>query len=52
MKISRFFKTIFMTDFIGSGLLIAIKEFLNQKKQLIILLKKEKLVHDLEVNMH
>jgi NADH-quinone oxidoreductase subunit I len=50
MKLSRFFKTIFMTDFVG-GLLIAIKEFLNQKKQLIILLKKEKLAHDLEVNM-
>jgi len=42
MKISRFFKTIFMTDFIG-GLTIAIKElFKSKKKQLIILLKKEK----------
>ena len=41
MKITRFFKTIFMTDFIG-GLLIAIKELLDQKL-LIIHLKKEKI---------
>ena len=38
-----------MIDFVG-GLLIAIKEFLNQKKQSIILLKKEKLAQDLEVS--
>ena len=31
MKISRFFKTILMTDFI-SGLFIAIKEFFRPKK--------------------
>ncbi len=31
MKISRFFKTILMTDFIG-GLYIAIKELFNSKK--------------------
>ena len=31
MKISRFFKTIFMTDFVG-GLLIAIKELFKSKK--------------------
>ena len=31
MKISRFFKTILMTDFI-SGLLIAIKEIFKSKK--------------------
>ena len=47
MKITRFFKTIFMTDFIG-GLLIAIKELLDQKKLLIIHSKKEKLVQDTE----
>ena len=39
-----------MTDFVG-GLFIAIKEFLNQKKQSIIHLKKEKLAQDLEVSM-
>ena len=50
MKITRFFKTILMTDFIR-GLFIAIKEFLNQKKLLIIHLKKEKLAQDLEVSM-
>ena len=49
MKITRFFKTILMTDFI-SGLLIAIKELLKSKKTSITLLKKEKLVQDLEVN--
>ena len=31
MKISRFFKTIFMTDFLA-GLLIAIKELFKSKK--------------------
>ena len=31
MKITRFFKTIFMTDFVG-GLLIAIKELFKSKK--------------------
>ncbi len=31
MNISRFFKTIFMTDFLG-GLLMAIKEFFKPKK--------------------
>ena len=31
MKITRFFKTILMTDFI-SGLFIAVKELLNLKK--------------------
>ena len=31
MKLSRFFKTIFMTDFIG-GLAIAIKELFKSKK--------------------
>ena len=31
MKISRFFKTIFMTDFAG-GLLIAVKEIFKSKK--------------------
>ena len=31
MKLSRFFKTIFMTDFVG-GLLIAIKELFKSKK--------------------
>ena len=41
MKIIRIIKTVFMTDFVG-GLFIAIKQFLNQKKQLIIHLKKEK----------
>ena len=51
MKLSRFFKTIFMTDFAG-GLLLRSKRYLNQKKQSIILLKKEKLVLDLEENMH
>ena len=50
MKITRFFKTILMTDFIG-GIFIAIKELLNLKKLLIIHLKKEKLVQDIEVNM-
>jgi hypothetical protein len=41
MKLSRFFKTIFMTDFVG-GLLIAIKELFKSKKTLIIHLKKVK----------
>ena len=40
MKISRIFKTIFLLDFLG-GLILLLKKFLNQKKQLIILLKKE-----------
>ncbi len=31
MKISRFFKTIFMTDFLG-GLFMALKEFFKPKK--------------------
>ena len=31
MKLSRLFKTVFMTDFIG-GLLIAIKELFKSKK--------------------
>ena len=31
MKLSRFFKTIFMTDFVG-GLIIAIKEIFKPKK--------------------
>jgi hypothetical protein len=31
MKLSRFFKTIFMTDFVG-GLFIAIKEIFKSKK--------------------
>ena len=31
MKLSRFFKTIFMTDFVG-GLLIAIRELFKSKK--------------------
>ena len=31
MKLSRFFKTIFMTDFL-SGLMIAIKEVFKAKK--------------------
>jgi len=51
MKINRFLKTVLMADFI-SGLLIAIKKFLNQKKLLIILLKKEKLALDLEGSTH
>ena len=51
MKISRFLKTIFMTDFEVDYLLL-LKKFLNQKKLLITHLKKEKLVHDLEVSMH
>ena len=50
MKITRFFKTILMTDFIG-GLFKAIKKFLNLKKLLIIHLKKEKLAQDIEENM-
>ena len=50
MKVTRFFKTILMTDFIG-GLLLLLKKFLNQKKLSIILLKKEKLAQDLEVSM-
>ena len=41
MKISRFLKTILMTDFI-SGLFIALKELFKSKRQLIIHLKKEK----------
>ena len=41
MKLSRFFKTIFMTDFVG-GLIIAIKEIFKSKKLSIILSKKEK----------
>jgi len=51
MKLSRFFKTIFMTDFAG-GLFIAIKEIFKSKKTIIIHLKKEKLVLDLEESMH
>ena len=51
MKIRRLFKTILMLDFI-TGLLIAIKETFNPKRLLIIHLKKEKLVLDLEVSMH
>ena len=50
MKISRFFKTIFMLDFFG-GLIIALRELFKKKKQSTIHLKKEKLVQDLEVNM-
>ncbi len=49
MNISRFFKTIFMTDFLG-GLFMALKEFFKPKKQLIIHLRKVKLVQDLEEN--
>ena len=51
MKISRFFKTILLLDFL-SGLLIAIKEIFKDKKTINYLLKKEKLAQDLEVNMH
>ena len=50
MKITRYIKTILMTDFVG-GLLIAIKELFKSKKLLTILLKKEKLAQDLEANM-
>ena len=50
MKITRFLKTILMIDFI-SGLLMAIKEIFKPKKQLIILLKKEKLVQGIEGSM-
>ena len=50
MKITRFIKTILMIDFVG-GLLIAIKELFKSKKLSTILLKKEKLAQDLEVNM-
>ena len=50
MKITRFFKTILMADFIG-GLFIAVKENLNQKKQSIIHLKKVKLAQDTGANM-
>jgi hypothetical protein len=51
MKLSRFLKTIFMTDFVG-GLFIAIKELFKSKKQSTIHSKKEKLALDLEVSMH
>jgi formate hydrogenlyase subunit 6/NADH:ubiquinone oxidoreductase subunit I len=51
MKLSRFFKTIFMTDFVG-GLLIATKELFKPKKTINYPLKKVKLAHVLEVNMH
>ena len=51
MKITRFLKTILMTDFI-SGLFIAIKELFKSKKLLIIHSRKEKLVQDTEGNMH
>ena len=50
MKITRFLKTVFLMDFI-SGMLIAIKEISNQKKQLITHMKKDHLAHGLEVNM-
>ena len=50
MKISRIFKTIFLLDFLA-GLKIALREVFKSKKQLTILLKKEKLAHVLEVNM-
>ena len=38
MKITRFFKTIFMTDFLG-GLFIAIKEIFKSKKAVLLLFK-------------
>ena len=50
MKFSRIIKTVFMADF-AAGLLIALKKYLSLKKLLIILLKKEKSVHDLEESM-
>ena len=50
MKITRFFKTILMIDFI-TGLLIALRELFRPKKQLIIHLKKAKLVLDIEESM-
>ena len=50
MKISRIFKTIFLLDFVG-GLIVAVKVLLDQKKLLIILLRKEKLAQGIEVNM-
>ena len=50
MKLNRIIKTIFLLEFV-KALAIAIKEIFKSKKQSIIPLKREKLVHDLEVNM-
>ena len=50
MKFNRIIKTIFMADFI-SGLVIATKNIFKTKKTINFLLKKEKLVQDLEVSM-
>ena len=43
MKISRFFKTILMTDFI-SGLFIAVKELFKQKKKINYPFEKGKII--------
>ena len=45
MNLSRFFKTIFLLEFV-SGLYIAIKELFENQRQLIILLKKDQLVKE------
>ena len=50
MNLNRFLKTIFLTEFF-LAIFKAIREILDQKKQLIILLKKVKLVQDTEANM-
>ena len=51
MSLIRFFKTIFMIDFL-TGLIMAIKEIFKPKKQLIIHLNKVQLVLEQEENMH
>ena len=50
MKLSRFFKTIFMTDFLG-GLFIALKELFKSKKTINYPFEKGKIVLDLEGSM-
>ena len=50
MKLNRFFKIIFLSEFI-KAIMIAIKEIFKKKKRLITLLRREASVRDLEENM-
>ena len=51
MKLNRFFKIIFLSEFI-KGIVIAFREILKKKKKpLIIHMKKDLLAQDQEENM-
>ena len=51
MKITRFFKTILMVDFV-TGLFIALREMFKPKKTINYPFEKAKLVQGLEESMH